>query len=458
MEEILKPFLAGEAATAWLADEIEFEGLSTKALYAINIISHLLKDQVKNGTEQTDPLFKRVPPQTLRGLSEGGRAHVAASLLCRGNDRPDQLHSPNRGGEETELLLNWDFQLKLIELWAKTDGCWYENADSILSETHKFVGSGAESRVYFDGKYVLKTVGTIFGPQEALLDRFAISNSLFPETAVRIIGFGKNQDGEFCAVLRQPFVQGQYVESELVADILSEDFRIVNDGRENKLVTDELILGDLHDRNVLVSKNGNFFVIDCNTYLNTPEKNLGGKWNIPPLEADGYDVDLIEDALEQLAPFSLSRKSLAVRMVQDTCDPASVFEQLDLAGRYDGLVTIRNATDIVRVSVRTDPDNADRVLCSSQRSIRAMLFGLDLSNFGLKSGQDALEKKMLAELSCGKGVWINRNFFAFDPVLGRIAPATPFKLALRRKISESKKSESVQEECKSIRRGGPSLC
>jgi hypothetical protein len=41
--------------------------------------------------------------------------------------------------------------------------------------------------------------------------------------------------------------------------------------------TPEIYLSDLHDENVIHSKEGNVFVVDCDIRINTPELRCGGK-------------------------------------------------------------------------------------------------------------------------------------------------------------------------------------
>jgi len=40
--------------------------------------------------------------------------------------------------------------------------------------------------------------------------------------------------------------------------------------------TPEIYLSDLHDENVIKSKEGNIFVVDCDIRINTPELRCGG--------------------------------------------------------------------------------------------------------------------------------------------------------------------------------------
>ena len=41
--------------------------------------------------------------------------------------------------------------------------------------------------------------------------------------------------------------------------------------------TPDIYLSDLHDENVIRSKDGNIFVVDCDIRINTPELRCGGR-------------------------------------------------------------------------------------------------------------------------------------------------------------------------------------
>ncbi|MBR3097397.1 MAG: hypothetical protein IKH17_05860 [Bacteroidales bacterium] len=52
-------------------------------------------------------------------------------------------------------------------------------------------------------------------------------------------------------------------------------FKLVNP-KNWTFATPEIYLSDLHDENVIRSKNGNIFVIDCDIRINTPDLKCGG--------------------------------------------------------------------------------------------------------------------------------------------------------------------------------------
>ena len=46
--------------------------------------------------------------------------------------------------------------------------------------------------------------------------------------------------------------------------------------KERSFATPEIYLSDLHDENVIRSKEGNIFVVDCDIRINTPNLRCGG--------------------------------------------------------------------------------------------------------------------------------------------------------------------------------------
>ena len=52
-------------------------------------------------------------------------------------------------------------------------------------------------------------------------------------------------------------------------------FKLINP-RNWTFATSEIYLSDLHDENVIRSKEGNIFVVDCDIRINTPNLRCGG--------------------------------------------------------------------------------------------------------------------------------------------------------------------------------------
>lgn len=124
---------------------------------------------------------------------------------------------------------------------------------------------------------VVKSIGLDYYIQPLFaLDRISLHNAYFPETKLEVIGFGKNADGDFKIIVEQPFIEGfQLTEDEIVQFVESLGFKLRNP-RNWTYATPEIYLSDMHDENLIKSKNGNIFVIDCDIRISTPELHQGG--------------------------------------------------------------------------------------------------------------------------------------------------------------------------------------
>lgn len=131
--------------------------------------------------------------------------------------------------------------------------------------------------MYDHGTTLIKIIGLDYYIQPVLaLDRISLHNAFFPETRLNVIGFGYSNDGAFQIVVEQPFIHGSSMtDEEIAAYAKAMGFELRN-ARNWTFATPEIYLSDLHDENVIRSKDGNIFVIDCDIRINTPELKQGG--------------------------------------------------------------------------------------------------------------------------------------------------------------------------------------
>ena len=109
------------------------------------------------------------------------------------------------------------------------------------------------------------------------LDRISLHNAYFPETKLTVIGFGRLYSGEFQIMVEQPYIQGSQMSDEEIATFAQKlGFGLINP-KNWTYATPDIYLSDLHDENVIRSKEGNVFVVDCDIRINTPELKCGGK-------------------------------------------------------------------------------------------------------------------------------------------------------------------------------------
>ena len=127
---------------------------------------------------------------------------------------------------------------------------------------------------------------------EFFTNHVSLYNYLFPESPYEVIGFSDKKDDTFRVVVKQPFIQGDVVLNQLrskfdssqleekVLEIKQEIRKDISErigkldprySRSNECVNSEYIIEDLHLRNVMTTKEGNFIYIDVITSLNTKE-------------------------------------------------------------------------------------------------------------------------------------------------------------------------------------------
>lgn len=240
------------------------EGLRKLDQYAEDFISERL-------------VYQRFSPLEQHGCSEGGAANVIATILagaeteadCNAEDAITEFQKECKRGAQQEAR---------IECWAKATGIWIDKVDDSLQQLlGEQIAEGGEAIVYDHGVTIVKSIGLDYFIQPIFaLDRIALHNAYFPETRMTVLGFGRNNEGEFKIIVEQPFIKGMHINDEEIRELmLSMGFELRNP-RNWTYATPEIYLSDMHDENVLRSSTGTFFVVDCDIRINTPELRQGG--------------------------------------------------------------------------------------------------------------------------------------------------------------------------------------
>jgi hypothetical protein len=169
-----------------------------------------------------------------------------------------------------------------IEEWAKAVGVWIDDIDeSFTNAFGERIAEGGEAIVYDHGATLVKTIGLDYFVEPILaLDRISLHNAYFPETALTVLGFGRDAEGNFKIVVEQPFIKGNRMSDEEIAEYMRHMGFELHNPRNWTYATPEIYLSDMHDENVIRSDSGNVFVIDCDIRINTPELNCGGVRNL----------------------------------------------------------------------------------------------------------------------------------------------------------------------------------
>ena len=90
-----------------------------------------------------------------------------------------------------------------IEQWAKAVGVWIDGIDDSLSHVlGEHIAEGGEAMVYDHGATLIKSIGLDYFVEPVFaLDRISLHNVYFPETALIVLGFGRNEEGDFKIIL-----------------------------------------------------------------------------------------------------------------------------------------------------------------------------------------------------------------------------------------------------------------
>lgn len=175
---------------------------------------------------------------------------------------------------------NSEDKAALTEL-AKKQGRWRDNVDKRLEEDlGNRIGHGAEAYVYrLDDDHVLKArtidpdVEGGYKSIEEALASIEIHNRLFPETAMKVVGYGES-NGEFNIILEQPYIDGRFATDEEIEQFIKKRFNAEKDPSvvgNTSYKTAAYLMQDLKGKNVLV-KDGNLYVIDGDFYLTDQHK------------------------------------------------------------------------------------------------------------------------------------------------------------------------------------------
>lgn len=220
---------------------------------ALQEIDNYIKD-IQNGTED----FPRFNLSEHAGLSKGGAPLIGASIiacyatasLTTGRNAEGSKGSP----------ANWEIderQEQLIERWAKAANLWEDNSERFLIEEFgPMIAQGAEAKVYYkDGDTsVIKERCSIYSTTQKALDAIVLHNCLFPETAMKVIGFTRDSDGLMRIVLTQPYVNCLRLATKEEIDFMvaAKGFRDNWNGQGINYISDRLALEDMHPANVFI--------------------------------------------------------------------------------------------------------------------------------------------------------------------------------------------------------------
>ena len=249
---------------------IEQEGFSENTLQEIN---NYIND-IQNGTAN----FSRFNLPEHAGLCTAGAPLIGASVIaCYAT--ASLAASRNAEGCEGSPA-NWEIderQERLIEQWAKAASLWVEDSEqTLVNHFGPMIAQGAEAKVYYreGDTSVVKERASIYSTTQKALDAIVLHNYLFPETAMKVIGFTRDSDGLMRIVLTQPYINCLRLASKEEIDkmVAAKGFRDNWNGEGVNYISDRLALEDMHPANVFIDDiTAQPICIDCIVKFTTKE-------------------------------------------------------------------------------------------------------------------------------------------------------------------------------------------
>ncbi|SDN82479.1 hypothetical protein SAMN04487900_103193 [Prevotella communis] len=130
------------------------------------------------------------------------------------------------------------------------------------------IAQGAEAKVYYreGDPSVAKERTSIYSTTNKALEAIALHNYLFPETAMKVIGFTRDNDSLLRIVLTQPYIRCQRLatKDEIDAMVAEKGFHDNWQGQGVNYISERLALEDMHPANVFIDElTGKPTCIDC---------------------------------------------------------------------------------------------------------------------------------------------------------------------------------------------------
>ena len=234
---------------------------NAKAYNELCKISNLIKDETIH--------YERLREERFGGENGSDRIRRSIIQILGGSRCANRTFQTS--GERVSS--KFERETRIVKAFAEYRNIWHNSAiDFVCQLGGSYKDFGSEARVYFsrDENYVFKIKNVVaeknnYGnskPKDLLkfFDELTNHNILFPETKYEILGFGLDENNNFCTILKQKAIKGQPATSKQIEKYFSErGFKKFNN---TAYYRSGFIISDLKPSNVVYSHN-KCYVIDC---------------------------------------------------------------------------------------------------------------------------------------------------------------------------------------------------
>ena len=245
--------------------EENLENLQKGSIFVENMSDYGNKTRLDNRGAMENQAFRELVGEQSESNGNYQTISEAASII-RGD-----IEVAERVGDNP-----WDKKqfLRNLRRSAIKNNVWVKNIKDITAQP---LGEGTEHEVYIsdDRRSVIKTnsLGRVENPQDfnTLMDRFILHNTLFPDVAYRIIGFGMDSMNNISILLEQPLVKrgGILSQTEIDNYLQEQGFeKTLRTVRGRPVWTDGVYeISDVVPANVFKDVNGELLFIDADVAL-----------------------------------------------------------------------------------------------------------------------------------------------------------------------------------------------
>ncbi len=245
---------------------------------------------IKDGKE----IYERYSQTEIPGFAESGIRGIEAAIISGRNVKGDENQDDRVERQEKDL-----------ETYAKRLGIWEENTEDYLLEKYgEPMDSGQESLVFRkNGKRLIKTsITNQYLDLQDFFDGIVVHNAYFPESAVEVVGFGKDSEGEFNVITEQNYINGTHDISQEQINEYMESIGFKNVNSRGRFKNNDVLINDVVPRNVMVMPKGEIIPFDTIAHLNTKSQPMNESGTRGNIHSDYTNIDKVIDVIKKAFP------------------------------------------------------------------------------------------------------------------------------------------------------------